>query len=453
MSIARKNGKSGLIAAVLLAGLCGPLNSLNWRGVVASMTGNLAKELRDAMMLTAEASGIEHRLTLSKSPPPGIIYGAQKSRVDFLAADKATGHALGADLALIDEAGQLQENRRDLWNALHSCISGRDGRFWCISIQADGPMFAEMEERAKASDLVFFRRWSAPSDCDLDDPAAWAAGNPGIATGIKSEAYMRAKAEDAIMSPANEMFFRAYDLNQALNPDRETIVGLSDWKKVMEPYQPRFDRDDVVLGIDIGGTVSMTCAAAYAPQTGVLRVWGGFGDTPPLSARARADKAGSAYDVMHRQGELRLYPGRVTPVAAMLEDVFRDLNEWRCRVVAIGADRYRKGEAEDAFDDANIPRVPVYWRGMGAGKVADGSRDVREFQKRVIKRQVRIGPSEMMVQAIASSVLRYDGAGNPALDKSGAQKRIDALSASVLACGVAALIPETPLFGGRVHVV
>jgi len=452
MSIARKNGKSGLIAAVLLAGLAGPLNYTQWRGVVASMTGNLAKELRHAMMLTAEASRIADKLTLAKSPPPGIIYGMNGSQVDFLAADKASGHALGADVALIDEAGQLQENKRSLWNALHSCVSGRNGRFWCISIQADGPMFAEMEARAKVSDRVFFRRWSAPDECDLDDEAAWEAGNPGILTGIKSREYMAAKAEDALLSPKNESFFRAYDLNQSVDPERATIVALSDWKKVMQP-KPIVPSGDVTIGIDIGGTVSMTCAAAYEFGTGILRTWGGFGDNPKLADRARHDRVGEQYALMVKQEELRLYPGRVTPVIPFLQDVFDDLAAMGCRVVAIGADRYRKGEVEDALDGAAIPRCPVYWRGMGAGKVADGSRDVREFQKAVITRRLKCGPSEMMISAIAKSVIREDNAGNPALDKSGNDARIDALSASVLAVGIAALIPDAPLFEGRVHVV
>ena len=39
LSVARKNGKSGLVAALLLACLCGPLNAPNWRGVVVSLTG------------------------------------------------------------------------------------------------------------------------------------------------------------------------------------------------------------------------------------------------------------------------------------------------------------------------------------------------------------------------------------------------------------------------------
>lgn len=114
MSVARKNGKSGFIAAVLLAGLLGPMNRRDWRGVVTSMTGFLAAEQRDAILSTAKASNLYDRIALYKAPPPGRIIGRRGARLDFLAADKATGHAIGCDLALLDEAGLMQENQRAL---------------------------------------------------------------------------------------------------------------------------------------------------------------------------------------------------------------------------------------------------------------------------------------------------------------------------------------------------
>ncbi len=449
MSIARKNGKSGFIAGILLAGLCGPLNSMQWRGVVTSLTGNLAKELRDAVMLTAEASGIDGALKLMRAPPPGLIYGINHARLDFLAADKATGHAIGADLAIIDEAGLLQENKRALWNALYSSISGRNGRFWSISIQGDGPMFAELEQRA-GSERVHFRKWATDLDAELDDEAAWHDANPALIGGIKSLDYMRSAAERALASPGNEMHFRAYDLNQPVDPDRQVILSLGDYRRCVCPDVQL--EGDAVVGIDLGGSASMTCAAAYVPATGALRVWGAFGDDPPITARARNDRMGSLYDRMLREGELKLYPGKVTPVVPFLVDVFNEIGSV-CRIAAIGADRYRRAEAQQAFQEAGLHQCAAHWRGQGAGKVADGSTDVRSFQKAAMSGKLRVRSSSMLEAAIANSVLRFDNSGNPALDKSGNNARIDALSAAVIAVGIGEFMPDAPLFGVKSHIV
>lgn len=447
LSIARKNGKSGLIAAWLLAHLVGPLNRWDWRGVVTSLTGPLALELRTAIEGTAKISGIGGLRTL-KSPPPGQLWGLNDAHVRFLAADKATGHAIGADLALIDEAGLLAEKDRPLWNALKSSISGRNGAFWCISIQGDGPMFAEMEA-LDGSRTVHWRRWQADPRADIADPESWHAANPGLTSGIKSLEYMTDQAEHVAATPGDEAHFRAYDLNQSVDPHKEAIVSVAEYMQCVTFYPPSLGADggDIVVGLDLGGSVSMTCGVAINPANGAVLVRGAFGDDPPLSQRAKADRAGTQYDVMVRRGELRLYPGRITPVVPFIRDFFDEVSAIG-RVLVIGCDRFRKAELENALQDAGIPaHVEVVWRGQGAGATADGTRDVREFQKLVRRQGMQMAESPMLEQAIANSVLRYDGAGNPALDKRNTNARIDALSAAVIAAGLAASVPDqAPLF-------
>lgn len=155
LSVARKNGKSGLVAALLLCYLCGPLNAPNWRGVVVSLTGALAAELREAIRQTAEISGLSDRLTIKQSPPPGSITGQDGATLTILASDKATGHAIGADVCVIDESGLLDENRRELWAAVLSSVSGRDGRLLAISIRGHGAMFSELAARAGSPGVVW----------------------------------------------------------------------------------------------------------------------------------------------------------------------------------------------------------------------------------------------------------------------------------------------------------
>ena len=241
LSVARKNGKSGLVAAILLAFLVGPFYRPKFRVVVVSMTGDLAKELRLQVEEIAKASGLydddasvakrkplEGLVTTLKSPSPGSIESTE-GEVKILAADKASGHAVGADLAIIDEAGLLDERKRGLWNAVRSCVSGRDGKFWTISIRGDGPMFAEMADREMLP-TVFWKEYAAPPDADIDDRAAWKAANPGLGS-IKSLAYMRDRVESVKLSPSDQPYFRAHDLNMQENPDREMVCTFADWKE------------------------------------------------------------------------------------------------------------------------------------------------------------------------------------------------------------------------------
>ena len=82
-------------------------------------------------------------------------------------------------------------------------------------------------------------------------------------------------------------------------------------------------------------------------------------------------------------------------------------------------------------------RWPIEWRGTGAHAHADGSHDVRAFQRWVLSGRLRVRQSLVMRAAVAGSVLRFDGAGNPAICKVKQNARIDVLSAGVIACGLA----------------
>ena len=441
LSVARKNGKSGLIAALLLAYLTGPLNAPVWRGIVVSLTGALAGELRDAIEQTAEISGLAPLLNVKRSPPPGSIEGLSGARLTILASDRATGHALGADLAVVDEAGLLQEAQRDLWAAVLSSVSGRDGRLLCISIQGDGPMFKEQSERAD-DPAVIWHSYAAPGDCALDDEAAWAAANPGLVDGIKSLSYMADASRKAIAIPADAASFRAYDLNQPRNPSQEMICSVTDWlacERMPDELPER--RGPAVLGFDIGGSSSLTALAALWPATGRMEAWAACGDNPSLLERSRADGLGDLYCQMAERGEMRTYSGRVTPAAQFLIDCADKLGS--VKVVAAGADRYRRAEVEDAFSDAGI-RWPIHWRGQGASATADGSHDIRAFQRLVLAGKLSISESLLMRSAINESVIRRDASGNPALDKRRGQGRIDALSAAVIAAGLGEMQASRP---------
>ena len=433
LSVARKNGKSGLIAALLLAYLAGPLNAPLWRGIVVSLTGALAGELRDAIEQTAEVSGLSPLLTVKRSPPPGSIEGLSGARLTILASDKATGHALGADLAVIDEAELIQESQRDLWAAVLSSVSGRDGRLLCISIQGDGPMFREQAERA-ADPSVVWHSYAAPDDCALDDEDAWAAANPGLAGGIKSLAYMQDASRKAIAIPADAASFRAYDLNQPRNPSTETVCSAADWRACERSADDLPQRSGpAVVGFDIGGSASLTALAAFWPDTGRLEAWAACGDTPPLLERSRADGLGDVYCRMQDRGELRTYSGRVTPAADFLADCAERLRG--VKVVAAGADRYRRAEVEDALNAAGL-RWPMQWRGQGASATADGSHDIRALQRLILGQRLAVEESLLLRSAVNESVIRRDAAGNPALDKRRVNGRIDALSAAVIAAGL-----------------
>ena len=137
-------------------------------------------------------------------------------------------------------------------------------------------------------------------------------------------------------------------------------------------------------------------------------------------------------------GELDLYAGRLVPVGRFVEDLAERLRGET--VLALGRGSISESRKFCRLSKAAKVDWPVIWRGTGASSTADGSHDVRAFQRAVIGKRIRHSRSVLMASAIKCSRLRVDVAGNPALEKSKSKSRIDAAQASVIATGLAEVL-------------
>ena len=433
LSLPRKLGKTSLIAIVLLAFLVttGPLFRARFRGLVISRDGGLAAELKRHVGEIIAASGIEG-VEIKRSPAPGRIVGPNGD-VDILNADVSSGHAAGADVCVIDEAGLLEERHRPLWDAVNSARSGRDGRLIALGVRATGPMFSELLARGAAGDPnVFAVDYSAPEDCDLNNESAWRKANPGLGS-IKSIAYMRERAAEALAVPAAVAGFRLLDLNQKIAPRAEMLVRL-DLARAAEVQHAEDlpPRDGLAyLGFDLGGSVSLT-AACCMWSSGRCELFVAMPEIPTPLDRGRADGCGDLYVRATDAGEVHLLGDQVTDVQAFARLVLNTVGD----DVVIGADRYRKHELVSVLRGIGQTRADVRWRGVGAG--ADGAADIRSFENAIGRGELRWRTNVMMRHSLSGAVLRRDANANPALAKASNVSRIDLASAAIIAAGLRA---------------
>lgn len=436
LCMGRKNGKSAIVAVLILGCLVGPLRSDGFRAGVASVSKAKSRELLDQIKAISEASGLSEHLKVRLSPSMEI--SSETGRVELLAAEGGGGHASSFDFAIIDELGLLQERDRPLVESMLASTAAKRGCFVSLSIHGPGPFIPELIAR-RDEPGVSVHLFQADPKSELADEKAWKAANPGLGS-IKSLEYLRHQSRRAVVSSTSESLFRAQDLNLPVSPDRVMICSPDDWTAcTADPLPARSGW--CYLGIDLGGSRSMTAAAAYWPDTGRLESWSALPGIPDIATRNRTDK--TRYDLMVRAGELVIHEGqRVTDVETFLRSLAADLAGESIR--GVGTDRFRQAEFKQAIDNAGLPWPPlVVWRGTGASKTADGSHDVRAFQRAVMRRQIQHTGGLLMLGSIQSSSIRFDVAGNPALDRSG-PGRIDALQAAVIAVGLAAVAESQP---------
>ena len=426
LCIARKNAKSGLIAAILLSFLDGPFVQSNWRAGAVSLNAKLSGELSQMTLDFAEASALSN-ITEKRSPYPGAIHGKQNARVDFLSADRGSGHASGFNLAIVDELGLMTARDRDLVNAMQSSISGREGKFCAMSINGHGIFTGEMQARAQAIETSRYHLFEAPADCELDDEDFWHAANPGLSCQIKSLAYMKARAAAAMISTEDEENFRNYDLNQLAQGSASMFVSLSDFNacvgiddEVIDPSEP------VVIGFDLGETDSLSAACAIGLKTARVRFFFACGDDPEPKSRGKRDNVGSLYRRMQERGELALHPGRLVDTDLFVAQVLKHYK----RIVGIASDSFSQ-------DDLKAAAQATHYRGKIELRhsATDTTADTRDSQKLLIAAQVSFAETLGFRSAVTLSRVKQAGHALK-VEKRRSNGRIDAVSAFCAAGGL-----------------
>ena len=330
LTCGRKNGKSALVAVLLLGHVIGPLRRPGFRAGVLSVSRLKAGELLQQIEAIATASDYtvgkpreDCDLQIARSPWPGKITGTETGgtiEVEGAGHASASGHAAGYDFAVCDEIGLLQERHRPLVNGMRSSVSTKGGRFVALSIKGSGPFVQETLERRGSKHLAV-HEYAADPDLPIDDETAWKQANPGYGV-IKLKSYFREQIDRVLAVPSDEPDFIAHALNRPGQIAGELVCSVAQWRDCeAAPEELPEWAGPVYVGIDVGDVASFTSCACYWPSTGRMEVYTACPDTPDLAKRARADAAGSLYEVARRDGHLWPLAGRLTPLRPFLERI------------------------------------------------------------------------------------------------------------------------------------
>jgi len=183
LSIARKNGKTALIAAIVLAHLIGPeaipngeiYSAANDRDQ-AAIIFKFAKQIVELEpMLRAEIEIIPSTKTMI-ARRTGSIYRA-------VSAEAGTKHGYLPSVAIYDELAQAKN--RNLYDVIDTSFGAREEPlFIVISTQSNEPehVLSKLidDGLARVDPSIVCHLHAADEDCDLDDDAQWKKANPAL---------------------------------------------------------------------------------------------------------------------------------------------------------------------------------------------------------------------------------------------------------------------------------
>jgi phage terminase large subunit-like protein len=452
LSIGRGNAKTALSAGIALGACMGVWDAQPRREVlIAARTRDQARIAFDFVVGFMRSLPEEEQklFTVRRSPRLEIEYEGDGGGhfIRAIAADGKSALGSAPTLVLMDERGHWAADQGDsLEHALLSGLGKRGGRALIISTSAadDAHPFSVWLDQEQPG---IYRQEHRPSPgLPADDLESLREANPGAAYGIGSSLeWLQGQARRAISRGGSTLTsFRLYNRNERVSGEtRDVLLAVDEWLSCEATEVPA-RRGQVVIGLDLGGSASMTAAAFYWPETGRLECLGSFPSRPSLLDRGQNDGVAGRYVEMQDRGELSVLGDQTVPVAPWLVEVMHHVEGET--VAAITADRYKQAELGEAIDRAGI-RCPIIWRGQG---FKDGGEDCERFRRAVYDGKVKTSPSLLLRSAFADAVTLRDPANNLKLAKARSTGRIDAAAATVLAVAEGARMMGRPSGrGGR----
>lgn len=449
LSVSRKNGKTGLIAGLLLAHLVGPEAKLNAQLVSGAMSreqASLVFRLASQMVMLSPTLSKIVRIVPSSKRLLGLPLNTEYKA---LAADGKTAHGLSPLFCLIDEAGQVRGPQSDFIDALTTSQGAHaDPLLIVISTQSasDQDWLSIQIDDAKASNdpRIVCHLYAAPEGCDLLDKEAWKAANPALGL-FRSEDDLREQMTQAQRMPSMENSARNLLLNQRVSTE-SPFISPDVWKSCAADVLP-FDEDTpIYAGLDLSARTDLTALVLVGKIKGKWQTVPYFW-TPNEGLMDRAKRDRSPYDLWHRQGFLRTTPGATVDyeyVATDIASLLAGLN-----IQAIAYDRWRIALLKKEFERIGADLPLVEW-GQGYKDMAPA---LDHLEAELLNGRVCHGNHPVLSMCAANAVITKDPTGARKLDKSRATGRIDGLQAMAMAFGIAAGSDDLPESSGEVFFV
>jgi len=454
LSIGRGNTKTALAAGIGLGSVMGVWDAQPKREIIIA-----ARNRDQAKTAFQFVVGFVQGLPEAEQELFKIRHG-YKMEVEYLANGGGLIRVIPADgksilggaptLAILDERAAWEREKGDnLENAILSGLGKRGGRALIISTSApdDANTFSRWMDDAPPGSYVQEHRPSP--GLPADDLESLLVANPGAVEGIgATPEWLVAQARRAIARGGSALSsFRNLNRNERVSSeDRSVLLTVDEWLSAeVAPDALPERRGACVLGVDLGGSRSMSAAAFYWPETGRLEALGTFPAFPALSDRGASDGVSGRYVEMKDRGELSVMGENTVPPGPWLAEIVRQLDG--ADLACVVGDRFRHAEFTEAMQAAGLGRVPFIWRGFGW---KDGSEDIERFRRAIFDGDVSVAPSLLLRSAFADAITLIDPASNHKLAKARSLGRIDAAAAVVLAVSEGARRKAAPMRKARV---
>jgi phage terminase large subunit-like protein len=443
ITVARKNGKTTLMAGAALAALFFDQEKAAEVYFAATKKDQAKIGFDEAQRMVTLSPPLRKHLKAGKHD---IKAPTLSARCTYLSSERDTLDGLNVHFAGIDEyhahttdgvANVLRSGMQARRNPLHFTITtaGFNRESPCFELQKT---CKEILDGIKHDDAQFAILYELDDDDDWTDSSTWIKANPSLGTALRSQ-LLDSQLQQAInLGGSREVEFKTKHLNKWVTASK-TWIQDEVWMR---------NKRDVNLdglkcwgGLDLASVSDMTALVMCYPQDGGYHVRGHY-FLPSDTVHQVLDREPShIYRTFLELPNVHLTDGNVTDYASIRRKVSGVMNKPEGQVVEesslmhtynvqkIAFDRYNSTQIAIDLVDDGVPLVP-----FGQGFVSMSS-PTKQLEVLVRTGKLWHDGDPVLRWALGNVELKMDPAGNIKADKQKSGGKIDPIVAMIMGIG------------------
>lgn len=364
--VARKNGKTPLVAAIALYVFFQDKEPGQQDFIAASDREQAALLFRQAKGMVDNEPLLSQRCRVYGGAGAGgqsrsLVREKDSSFLRVVSADAGGKHGGNPHLVIVDELHE-QPNRElvDVFQTSFASTNRKQPLFIMLttadyarpSICNEKYDYAcrvrdnTGDEAAPGYDPRFLPAiWEVSADADWTTEESWQRANPNLGVSVSLD-FLRTEYQRAKEVPAYENTFRRLHCNQRTEQDKRAIP-MDQWRACgfdAEPVEWRSGMEHLkglpcIAGLDLGATNDLTAFVLLFPTVKPFVVLPFFWATENAVKRRHRSKV--PYDVWVRQGFMRTTSGNVTDYDVVRSDINKLASDYG--IIAVMVDRTFQG--------------------------------------------------------------------------------------------------------------
>ena len=427
LQVARKNGKSTLMAGLALWELVG-------RGKPGRAVHVIANKREQARIVLDTARDMARPLLPEKTATGSRTVQHNRIVTDWGTLDAQTAaekslDGLNPSLWIGDE---VSEWRGRFITKLTTSTVGRDDALGClITTPGNNPelIYPELVEQCQRmlEGEVRLDDWQAfiygvDEEDQPEDAATWAKANPSLGAALRLDTIKR-QWDTMQLTPLGRVEFSRFHLARAVDVAGRWLE-MKHWDAVTEPTEVP-DGAEVWMGVDLSKTLDMSAVVLARPTAGGIVHLKGFYWYPEENAREREIEYQMPFRRWASEGRLTLSPGREISWESIRTKIVELCRQFNVRQIAV--DPWMAAYFNETLKAAGLP---VFEHAQSISMMAAATQD---WQNLWVGRRLRHGGDPILRAACANAAVKQDDAGNIRPSKASSRTLIDPLVASIMA--------------------